>query len=257
MVRLPIVGGMLASDPMPRIFSWTSEGDVPVLAGTILSSIFFVVGVAGTIAFGPRLLDYWNSASWVPVPAMVRSTTVVQYRARSTTARPGVRFDYEYGGQRYQSESYDTLDVFTSDFAWVESVVADLRARPGRTALVNPANPARAVLERGRPVNLVLLLVPPFFTMLGTIAGVLVGIRWRWLATGRPRTGTLGRFVTVWGGAAGRFFSNEFALKTMFYTGFLGVVATLGVISYLTDNWLIGGVALFFLFGLWRASRKR
>lgn len=254
---MPAVGGMLASHPMPRIFSWTSEGDVPVLVGSILSSIFFIVGIAGTIAFGPRVLDYWNSASWIPVPAMVRSTSVVQYRSRSTTARPGVRFEYEYRGQLYQSESYDTLDVFTSDFAWVESVVADLRARPERQALVNPDDPARAVLERGRPVNLVLLLVPPFFTLLGATAGVLTAIRWRWLATGRPRTGVLGRFVTIWGGAAGRFFGNELALKTMFYTGFLGVVAVLGVISYWTENWLIGGVALFFLFGLWRASRKR
>ena len=239
---------------MPRrILSWSSEGDIVVLVGTIMSSIFVAVGLIGSFAFTPRLLEYWDSAHWTPVPAIVRSAGISTYRA---TSRPNVRFEYEYQGQRFQSESYDALNVYTSNYQWVLSTVEDLRQNPQRQALVNPRNPRRAILTRGLRGDLVLLVVPPFFTALGLIAGILVAIRWRWLALGQPRHGWFGRSVTTAGGAAAAFFSNQTVLTAIFFTGFLGVTITLAVIAWITENWLLLAVGVIMLIGLYRAMQK-
>ena len=238
---------------MTKLTSSSKSLDIVILVIGLLSAIFFFVGSIGSYAFVPRLFEYWDAAQWDSAPAHVLSADIQQYRSRGTTSRPKVRFEYEYRGQRYQSTDYDLLDVYTSDFTWANGVVEDLRRNPNRPALVNPRNPARAVLARGRAVETILLFVPPFFVLLSLAGGSLTFVRWRWLALGQPRQGAIGRFVHAWT----RFFSNETALRAIFFTGFFGFMILIAAIGWYTENWLVAAVVLFMVFGLWRAMQKR
>lgn len=229
--------------------SHSKSPDIVILVIGLLSAIFFFVGSIGSFAFVPRLFEYWDAAHWDTAPAQVLFADIQQYRTRGVTSRPKVRFEYEYRGQRYQSTDYDILDVYTSDFTWANGVVEDLRRNPKRPALVNPRNPARAVLDRGRAVETILLFVPPFFVLLSLTGGSLTFIRWRWLALGRPRHGAIGGFVHAWT----RFFTNEIALRAIFFTGFFAFTAAIAAIGWYTENWLVAGVVFVMVFGLWRA----
>ena len=229
---------------------WMSDSPA-IAAGALMSGIFFLVGVAGCLAFGPTLLEWRAAAAWPTAPAEITASRLLS-GIEGRTVRPDFSFRYTWGGQVRMAAGFDLLGVYTSDRAGVQQVLDEHPVGSQTMVLVNPRRPDQAVLVRGATSSLLIFLVPPLFAVLGLIGGAFTLAGWLgWIAPESRHP--VGRMVRGVGGVVLR----ESVLKTLFYVIFCGTIVAVAWIGVVWSNPLLIGTAVVLGWGLWIASRKR
>ncbi len=129
--------------------------------------LMHLAGAIGFLVFAG--ISYWAwrkselQKSYIPVEAEILASRVEQFRSATsggaagrssvfrTMYRPRIRYAYEIGGVRYESEAIGAFSRSSSDPAAAENRVARYPEGSRVTAYVNPARHEDAVLERGVP----------------------------------------------------------------------------------------------------------
>ncbi len=121
--------------------------------GAVFGMIFFVSGLAaGYLIAGKMTITYLSSANWQEVSAEIHALELVRNRrSNSTTYKVESNYSYRYKGSTYTNNrtSLSSGSDNISDY-WQQLYKTLERARITNevTALVNPDNPAEAVLDR-------------------------------------------------------------------------------------------------------------
>ena len=157
---------------------------------------FFTVGVIVFVAVGGDLLKALGSGGWKQVPATVVSSNVRTHRGEDTSYSVNILYAYTVDGREYRSNRYNFMGGSSSRHAAKRAIVD--RHPPGTriTAYVNPDDPTDAVIERGLKAEMLLLLVPLLFALVGA-AGTFFTVRYI------RRSGPASR-TAPGGGGAGR-----------------------------------------------------
>jgi hypothetical protein len=117
----------------------------------VFFSVFALAGALGFWATTVRpLLAIVSALSWREASCVVLTSQVAESAgSRSTTYKVDILYSYSVDGRSYQSNRYRFGDFFSSGREGKEEIVA--RFPPGtRTACwVDPADPAKAVIDRG------------------------------------------------------------------------------------------------------------
>ena len=148
----------------------------------IIGSLMIVTGlVFGYVFLAAHVNQFMAARYFVPVKAAVLSTRVISTaRARHNPARIySIKVEYRYRikGRDYRSDRYAFInnDRFT-DPLYAKRTAARFPKGAGVTVYVDPANPARAVIDNRYPRSPWLLLVlPVLFTLFGILV-VLFGL---------------------------------------------------------------------------------
>ena len=115
--------------------------------------VFLFAGLAvAYMSAGRMTIDYFRTASWYEVPADIVSLDLKRnYGDDSTTYIVKGFFDYQYNGISYQGDriALGTSSDNIGDY-WQELYdrLSKDRRSGSATALVNPSNPAEAILDR-------------------------------------------------------------------------------------------------------------
>lgn len=123
-----------------------------------------IVGGFDTVLALQYLRERRARTEWVEVDATVLSSEVVSSRSSDgTTYLPEVRFTYRFEGQDHESDRYSFGTFSTSDRSYARGVVRDHPEGAEVRALVDPEDPAEAVLDASGdafPKGVVLFLTP-------------------------------------------------------------------------------------------------
>lgn len=226
---------------------------LPFLVGLFLSSVFLLVGIAGSAFTAPLLLRWRDAAHWTKTPARVLSAEIrsVNSFRGGKTVRPHLTWTYEWEGEARTGEGFGVAEVTTSNLGHAEEVIA--RHPPGSlvTILVNPTRPGESLLSREPFTRLAVLLVPPAFAALGLV-GLFFSFTARagWYARGTKNS--FGRLVRrIMEG-----FLNPPVLIS-FVVGAFALIIT-GLVWWSIATQQITGVviALILGYGLWQATRR-
>lgn len=226
----------------------------PFLVGLFLTSIFLLVGIAGSAFTVPKLLRWRDAANWTRTPATILSgeiRSVNSFRG-GKTVRPHFTWAYEWEGKARTGEGFGVAEITDSNLGRAEEVIA--RHPPGSliTILVNPARPDESVVSREPLARLAVLLVPPAFAVLGVL-GLFFSV-----------TGQAGWYATGTRNPFGRLLRRgmEGFLKPPVLVSF--VVGTFSLIMAGLVWWSIAGkqitgvvIALILGYGLWQATRQK
>jgi hypothetical protein len=146
-------------------------------------SIFALAGGAGfwLVTVKP-LLEIFAAHSWREASCIVLSSQVAESSGGSkggATYRPDILYAWSVDGRSYQSRQYRFGDVSSSGREGKEKIVASLPPGTRTACWIDPADPGRAVLDRGLSPALFLGLFPLVFLALGAggITWVLHGAR--------------------------------------------------------------------------------
>ena len=146
--------------------------------------LFFAVGSFMLYKFAIEpLWGVYAASRWKPTPCTIVSSKLEEHQGDdSTTYRIDIRFDYEFGGRKYQSDRYRFFDVASN--TGVASKRAAVRQHPpGKktTCFVDPANPSEAVIERGLTWDMLwgLFALPFFIVGAGGLLFTLGIVKWK------------------------------------------------------------------------------
>ncbi len=141
-----------AARPEPQALTATQKA--PAWAGCVLPAFFGVFFFAGLAVLWWLMLSplQWISRarSWQTTPCTVVSSSLAQQSdSDGTTYRIEIVYRYLFGGREYQSSRYNFQTAWSGDASSKQAVVD--RYTPGEacTCFVDPAEPSRAVLDRG------------------------------------------------------------------------------------------------------------
>ena len=217
-----------------------------------MSGIFLFVGLVGTLVFLPPLRAWSAAADWPATEAEITASRLL-YSMKGRTARPDFTFRYEWQGRVYTAQGYDLLEVYTTGTSGGPAAVIQAHPVGSRVkVLVNPERPGQAVLVRGTAGGLIVLCVPPFFSLLGLVGAFFTVITWRgWLDQNSRHP--LGRAIR----AAGGWFLQEKVLKPFFYVIIGSVILGLVVAGVVFENILLVLFAGVTAWTVWRASRPQ
>jgi hypothetical protein len=154
--------------------------------GTLVSSavLLLLAGVAFYLFFLPVLTRVHRARSWEVVPCEVLSSRIVTHagRARGTT-RHGttysieIRYRYQRGGRSHTGSRYSFMDGGSdSSVKGKRAIVRQFKAGTTVDCYVDPSNPGNAVLNRGYPRMLWLILFPVLMAVVGLL-GVVRSVR--------------------------------------------------------------------------------
>jgi hypothetical protein len=133
----------------------------PALVIAVLTALL-ALGAGGFAAWwsSDRRALAQDSASFIPVPAVVQSTSVQEHHSsrRGTRYSPIVRYSYEVDGRSHEGDTFAAWAPRFRTEADLHAAMGQLGIRPGATveALHDPDNPARAVLSREVDQNFIL-----------------------------------------------------------------------------------------------------
>lgn len=162
----PVTRGPVSGHPLAT--NWGCLG--------ALLAIFVAVGL-GT--FGSEV---YRVMTWQPVAARVLSTDIQAVRGnKGTSYAPVVRYEYAFGGARYQSAAVLPLRISASH-AWAERLRARFRPGDSVTAYVNPTRASSAFLVRR--VSLLPLVFVALPLAIAALLGWIVRVQRRQLAAG-------------------------------------------------------------------------
>ncbi|MDR2164839.1 MAG: DUF3592 domain-containing protein [Zoogloeaceae bacterium] len=142
-----------------------------VRAGLVLSA-FLLCGAGLSSAWrlgGAPLWDAWRSRDWTVVEARLEDVRLDYSLGRGT--RVSVVYRYHFGGRTYRAGRYGAHDWMDSAEAQREAY-ADLLYRQRLRALVNPARPVEALLNRDIHWSVVVMSVPALAA--AALGGVLL-----------------------------------------------------------------------------------
>jgi len=137
------------------------------VAGCVLV-VFMGLGGVGTAVWTiPTAYRASDSRSWRETPCVILASKVGSHSGKSTTYSIDVTYRYSVDGREYTSDAYDLIPVSSSGYGGKKEVVD--RYPPGTRTIcyVDPADPSRAILQRGFSAKLLLLLIPPVFVLIG------------------------------------------------------------------------------------------
>ena len=119
--------------------------------GFLFGVPFLLMGCFFCWIGGPKpLLNVVASGHWPQVPCVITSSELdSHYSDGSTTYRAVIQFRYTYEGRTYTGGQYDFGDGYSSGSSGKQRVVDAQPVGLATTCLVNPADPAMAVLSRG------------------------------------------------------------------------------------------------------------
>jgi hypothetical protein len=154
---------------LPLYLTWRREPAEPVtpkarpltepakksslLGGCIMAGFFGVFFLAGAgvlwwLMLGP-LYKISKAQSWESTPCTVVSSQLgSQSDSDGSTYRVEVLYRYAYGGREYESSRYDFETAYSSGSAPKQAIVDRFVAGEACTCFVDPAEPARSVLNR-------------------------------------------------------------------------------------------------------------
>ena len=228
--------------------------NLPFFVGCFLSGIALLLGVIGSVAFGPKLLRWRDAGAWLQMPGEILSGEIVSTNSArgGRTVRPHFTWTYEAGGKRQTGEGYGIAHVSTTDLGHAEASLAKYPVGAPITVLVNPDDPTDSILEREPASHLVVLFVPPLFIVLGLIGSffTLTG-RLGWY--GEKTRNPFGRFVR----AAFAVFLRPAVMMTCVVLVFVLVCGGLVWWSIAKGNVIGHVLAAFLAYGLWQASRHK
>src|SRR5205814_514291 len=103
-------------------------------------SVFCLIGIVIFYLFFLRpTINYFNSRSWVNVPAIIERSGLNSHSdSDGTTYSIAVEYRYEYGGRMYRSNRYDFLTISSSGRASKERALETLRPGMTVTCWVDP-----------------------------------------------------------------------------------------------------------------------
>lgn len=140
----------------------------------VLFAVFTIVGGVGVYFLAWRPLHQIRQArAWPATPCIVESSRVRSHAGdESTTYSVDILYRYEFNGRTHRSNRYDFMSGSSSGYDGKADVVRQYP--PGKQAIcyVNPADPTKAVLERGFTPMMYVGFVPVLFLLVG--AGGLV-----------------------------------------------------------------------------------
>lgn len=161
-------GGYGNPDPAPR-------------AVALFFGLFFAVGFAAAIptVFLPAFRMI-RARSWIQVPCVVESSKVDDIPGdESSTFRIAIRYRYEVGGKPYHSGRYGFMGGTTSGYEKKAAIVARYPPGAEATCWVDPADPEKAVIERGFTPDMLYGLIPIGFMTIGFGGMAIGGGMWR------------------------------------------------------------------------------
>jgi hypothetical protein len=123
-----------------------------------------------------RSVVAWRAArDWVEVPCVVVSNKLVMTSVGGRRRRElELVYRYEYAGAQHTAKTLDLVEGRSGyDGAWEQELFRKYPSGTETVCYVDPADPARAVLDRDRMVAIWLPGVP--FLLAGLILGVLIG----------------------------------------------------------------------------------
>jgi hypothetical protein len=145
--------------------------------GAAFSVVAVLIGVALAIYMGGRVANVLAARSWTAVQAtVVKSEVRTQRGDESTTYSPNILYKYTFDGREYGSNRYAFMGGSSSGYDAKRQLVS--RYAPGMrfTAYVDPSDPVEAVIERGFTTDMLVLLVPVAFILVG-VAGLYFSVR--------------------------------------------------------------------------------
>lgn len=147
----------------------------------IFTTLFLAAFVAGGVFIGITGIEdaqrRTDQQGWEQVPCEIVSSSVKIDSTSNEPYAPDIRFRYQIGGQSYQSATAIDGGLTTNDYAEAQDVSFKYSTGSAHTAMVNPQDPADAVLEpRSAAESLLFLLFPLAFG--GIPLGIIIAIWW-------------------------------------------------------------------------------
>ena len=145
----------------------------------LISGLFLAAGIALLIALLLLpLYRSWMARSWREVPCTILSSGV-QSKGEiqgGTTYHIAITYSYIVNGREYTGNRYDFFSRATAGYRSKAEVVRQYAPGTQRHCLVNPDNPAQAVLTRRLDARLWMGLLPLLFVMAGAW-GIIHAVR--------------------------------------------------------------------------------
>jgi hypothetical protein len=140
-------------------------------------SIFLLVGLALSVVMLRQAGTAFAAKNWPEVPATVVFSRVASHSGDdSTTYSVDVLYRYEYGGKTYLSNRYHVIGGSSSGYDGKARVVKEMSPGKRIMAHVNPRDPVIAILVTGFTWDLLFVLIPLVFVLVG--AGGIIGTLW-------------------------------------------------------------------------------
>ena len=137
----------------------------------LLAGPFLAAGIALLIAL--LLLPVyrsWMARSWTKVPCTILTSGVQSKGGKGgTTYQIGITYSYAVSGREYTGTRYDFIPVATIGRSSKAAVVRQYAPGTQRHCLVNPNDPAQAVLTRNVGACLWMGLPPVAFVVAGSL----------------------------------------------------------------------------------------
>lgn len=161
-------------------FTFRSRGDrarpASGCAGRVLAVLFFAFFLAMGLGFGIVLgMDLWNAAAvrnWTPTPCTILLSEVADEGGEDPYVFR-IHYRYTVDGRSYDSTAFRRKKVDSGNYETIQRLVDRHPADSRTTCLVNPDNPAEAVLEAESLGYGLFLLLPAVFVLIG--AGGIYG----------------------------------------------------------------------------------
>jgi Protein of unknown function (DUF3592) len=151
---------------------YAPRGAIPVYALSVAAGIALLI---------PLLLlplyRSWMARSWTQVPCTILTSAVQSKSGNSgTTFKIAITYSYVVNGRAYTGNRYDFFPVATIGYRSKAAVARQYAPGTQRHCLVNPHDPAQAVLTRHLGPPLWIGLVPLAFVAAGAL-GIIHAVR--------------------------------------------------------------------------------
>jgi len=137
------------------------------LFGSVFLFFFLGMGLLFASFIGREVMQRVKTYRWPAVPCTIRSSSVFTDSSSENPYRFAVRYEYQVGGQKYQSERAALSDVRSGDYSKALRLVEKFPAGSQAICYANPNNPNEAILQRSSLWFALLLVFPLPFILIG------------------------------------------------------------------------------------------
>ncbi len=137
-----------------------------ILFGLVFSSMFFGMGslFLWMIALQPAL-HVWEAGSWVETPCTITKSNV----EGNDSYRVAIEYNFTIDGKVYTGDKYDFFDMSTGGRTSKERIVAKYKEGSQQVCFVDPDDPSKSVIHRGRSAKMWWGLFPMPFILIGLV----------------------------------------------------------------------------------------
>ena len=138
--------------------------------GIWLPLLFILVGLGITPLLMKPLVQAVQSRSWIETPCTILSSSVATHRGdEDSTYSVQIRFAYSIDGKKYVSDRYKFMSGSSSGRVAKDAIVKSLPRGKQTVCYVNPANHEEAVMVRGLTWEMLSVLIPLLFVLVGAL----------------------------------------------------------------------------------------